>query len=297
MAGKSKFIKALNSINAYFDSITQKIFTEAELFGILEENRAKWDLAVSMFSSKFITELLLHTSLKEVVIHSEGQQSYTSEKITRYTYGEVSVFEIALSIKKHTHLSHYSSVFLHGLSQQIPKTIYVTFEQSDKILKDGVLLQSSIDNAFSKAQREPGHYYSYLDYRIILLNSKFTRKAGIIRLNSIFGNNLTITSLERTLIDITVRPAYSGGVNEVLKAYQAAKDLLSVNKLTSILTKMNFIYPYHQAIGFYLQNAGYTSFQTNMLKTYGFSYDFYLTYNMIDIDYSKEWHLYYPKNF
>ena len=35
---------------------------------------------------------------------------------------------------------------------------------------------------------------------------------------------IRLTNIERTLIDIAVRPVYSGGVFEVLKAYRLAKD-------------------------------------------------------------------------
>lgn len=297
MAGKSRFLKSLSYIIASFDFASQNTFTEPDLYKIFTENRQKWSLPAGMAFKKFIEELLIHTKLEFIEISSIGQQSYTSTKINRYSYG-ASVFEVALSIRANTHLSHYSSVFLHGLTQQIPKVIYLTFEQTEKpSTSKNTLSQSSIDNAFAKPQREPNYYYSYLDYRIILLNSKFTKKAGVTRINSMFGHNLAITSLERTLIDITVRPAYSGGIYEVLKAYVNAKNVLSVNKLTSILHRLNFIYPYQQAIGFYLQKAGYKAFQTDLLKAEAFSFDFYLTYNMTEMDYSKDWRLHYPKNF
>ena len=64
---------------------------------------------------------------------------------------------------------------------------------------------------------------------------------------------LRFTNLERTLIDAAVRPVYAGGVFEVRKAYQLAKEKVSVNRLAALLQKLNYIYPYHQAIGFYLE--------------------------------------------
>ena len=39
------------------------------------------------------------------------------------------------------------------------------------------------------------------------------------------------TDIERTLIDIIVRPMYAGGVARVLQCYIAAKSLLSPQKL------------------------------------------------------------------
>ena len=70
-----------------------------------------------------------------------------------------------------------------------------------------------------------------------------------------------MTNVERTLIDATVKPMYAGGVFEVAKAFALANDRLSVNKLMPMLRKLDFSYPYHQAIGYYLERAGYKSSQ------------------------------------
>jgi predicted transcriptional regulator of viral defense system len=190
-------------------------------------------------------------------------------------------------------------MFLLGLTEQLPKVIYVTFEQTFKAKNKNLdINQESIDTAFGKVQREPDHYFTYLDYKIVLLNSKFSNKAGASRSSSIFGKNLPVTNIERTLIDITVRPAYSGGVTEVLKAYERAANIVSINKLVSILLKLDYIYPYHQSIGFYLQKSGcYKERQIDLLREKEKIYDFYLTYNMLSKEYSKEWHLYYPSSF
>jgi len=58
---------------------------------------------------------------------------------------------------------------------------------------------------------------------------------------------------------------------------------------------MNFVYPYHQAIGFYLDQAGVS--KPSELKLFlepGLKFDFYLDYKMEDLEYSEKWRLYYP---
>ena len=65
-----------------------------------------------------------------------------------------------------------------------------------------------------------------------------------------------MTNVERTLIDITFRPVYAGGVLEVLKAFTQAKRQVTTKNLLKLLEEMDYAYPYHQAVGFYLESSG-----------------------------------------
>jgi predicted transcriptional regulator of viral defense system len=110
------------------------------------------------------------------------------------------------------------------------------------------------------------------------------------------GGRIRVTDVERTLIDVTVRPVYAGGPFEVLKAYKVARPKVSVNKLAATLKKLDYIYPYHQAIGFYLERAGvYTESSIALLRKFDFKYDFYLTHQIKEKAYSERWRLYFPK--
>ncbi|MFN0187860.1 MAG: hypothetical protein ACKVQV_04105 [Bacteroidia bacterium] len=48
------------------------------------------------------------------------------------------------------------------------------------------------------------------------------------------------TDLERTLIGIAIRPAYSSGVKEDLKENELAKEKVDIQKLKKYLTEMDF---------------------------------------------------------
>lgn len=106
-----------------------------------------------------------------------------------------------------------------------------------------------------------------------------------------------LTNIERTLIDAAVRPIYTGGISEVAKAFQFAKEQVSVNRLGAMLKKLSYTYPYHQSIGYYLERAGYRSSQLDLLRRSPMEYDFYLDHGMQDTKYIKDWRLHGPRGF
>ena len=105
-----------------------------------------------------------------------------------------------------------------------------------------------------------------------------------------------VTTLERTLIDITVRPNYAGGPAHVIEIFRLAKSRgASTNHLLALLKSLRFAYPYHQAIGFYLERAGYSAAAQELVLRLGLPPDFYLTHGMVRSEYSPKWRLHFPE--
>jgi hypothetical protein len=71
---------------------------------------------------------------------------------------------------------------------------------------------------------------------------------------------------------------------------------MSIDRLVSTLKTLDYVYPYHQAISFLMQKTGYPEKSFNKLRAKGLNYDFYLTHEMKEPAYSKEWRLYHPKS-
>ncbi|MHC4258880.1 MAG: type IV toxin-antitoxin system AbiEi family antitoxin domain-containing protein [Planctomycetota bacterium] len=274
-----------------FEEYPKKVLRLPELQQIFHDNRRFWRLAHTMTRSEFVAYLLKNTKLKK---HSFN---FPSRGIVRYTWGPVAFYELLLSLKPNSYLTHYSAMYFHELTDQVPKTVYVNFEQKPHARPGAPLTQESIDRAFKAPTRMSKTIARYKDRTITLLNGMFTGSLGVTNLSGPDGETVRITDPERTLIDITVRPEYSGGVFQVLKAYQLAKPKVSINRLAANLKRMDYVYPYYQAIGFYLERAGvYTATQIDLLRKFDFRYDFYLLHAMTDYTYSERWRLYYPKS-
>jgi predicted transcriptional regulator of viral defense system len=283
----------LKKIEKYFNSINQKIFLKKDLSYVLASKNHLWKLRETINTEEFIS-MIKESRLKEIKLASP----HYKKTYTRFSWGdEVSIYQLGLSLKPRSYLSHYTAMYFHGIADTISKTIYVNSEQSPKPYGDVSLEQSRIDIAFNGKPRTSKYIFNYEGWSICILNGKNTNNLGVEKIKSSENGMLFVTNIERTLIDIAVRPIYSGGVEEVQMAYQKAKGKISIKKLVTMLKKIDYVYPYHQVIGFYMQRAGFDEDSLNLLKKIGIEYDFYLDYKMKKKKYSKEWRLYYPNNF
>jgi hypothetical protein len=289
MGNKTRFSIAKQDIIQYFNESAGKIYALSDISEILNKNRKFWRLTNYLTTDKFIELLINGTELKK------HKLKFSSTEFTRYSWGKIDIINLALSLKKGGHLSHYSAISYHGLTEQIPKTVYISFEQSKKDIKSRELEQSQIDSAFANPTKLSNNYTVYDEQKIFLLNGMYTNQLGV---ETDTERNVRVTNLERTLIDIAIRPEYSGGIFEVVKAYESASQIVSVNKMMSYLKKMNFIYPYHQCIGFYMMaTRKYRDNQLELLRKLDKPMKFYLTHGIEEKSFSEEWNLYYPANF
>jgi predicted transcriptional regulator of viral defense system len=244
-----------------------------------------------MTANAFIQDMLARTKLRQVSVKCRSNTS------KRYTWGPVAPEAIALSIQSGSYLSHGTAVFLHALNDQVPKQIYVNKAQSPKPSPKGNMTQEGIDRAFRNKQRVSTYECTFDEGRCLLLSGKNTGDYGVVELKGANDETLRVTGLERTLVDIAVRPVYSGGVYEVLEAYRAAvtRPEFSSNVVLATLKKLDYRYPYHQAIGFYLERAGAKPSLLERFKRLGLNFDFYLDYAMPTTAYDSTWRLHFPK--
>ena len=281
---------AKKDVSRAFLQLPTRVLTRDQLRKLLTDNREFWRLGGIPFE-RFVEILIEQGHLRLVHL------ALAFRPVTRYCWGDVATTEIVQSINAAGYFSHFSALQLNGLTQQVPKTIYFNIEQQAEP-GGGTLTQEGINRAFKGKCRTSSNIATYNDRSICLLNGGNTGQRGVEIMEAPEGSSpIRVTSLERTLIDATIRPIYSGGVYEVRGAFEAAKDRVSVNKLSAMLKKLGYTYPYHQAIGHYMQRTGYRESQLALLRKFPIKFDFYLDYALKEVEYDSVWRIYVPKGF
>ena len=198
------------------------------------------------------------------------------------------------------YFSHTGAMCLNGLVEAVPTTIFVNVEQERASPEDARLTQEGIDAAFRRSQRLPKQTASLDDRLIFLANGRNTWGIGLTTVDwkdVDSGRTIPVktTTLERTLIDLTVRPAHVGGPAAVLQAFRAAAPRLNVALLAQMLQELRFVYPYGQAVGFYLERSGiYPASTLAPFNSIARDFDFYLAHGMSESRYISGWRLHVP---
>jgi predicted transcriptional regulator of viral defense system len=268
---------------------------------VFNQKREFWRLAKSMSLTAFVRFMTEKTDLRSV------SYRFPQRHVSGYTWGDVPILETLLGLVEDSYLSHYTALRVHGLTEQVPKTIYFTKEKSSGSAfgreANELYDQSAIDAAFGHPPRASKNELELAkeQVRVVMLESAYQGSLGVTAGEVNWGGSrplkLRYTSLERTMIDVVVRPFYAGGVFEVAKAFENAKTKLSVNAMQAMLKRMAFGYPYHQAIGYYLERAGYKPTVVELFRRLPMERDFYLTHNMGKTTYSSRWRLFVPEGF
>lgn len=269
------------------------MFRTSDLDQIMLIGQEPWRLPKTLTRSTFTEFLLLEQLLEKLTLDATP---YRSE--VRYVRGQPSLHELALTLRPHSYLSHGTALFLHGLTGATSpiREIILNQEQSPKPASSGLGSQAAIDRAFAKEQRLTNYRFRHDLGEILLINGKSTGRYGVVSMKGPSGESLEVTGLERTLVDCAVRPAYAGGIHSVMTAYRQAVSRVSIPALIQTLDRLDYVYPYHQSIGFLLQRAGCSPALLKPLQKRGMDYDFYACHQISDPVYDKQWRIWYPRN-
>ena len=291
--GTSKFQGAKAQIKATVGKLETDVFKQIEISNLLAERRDEWGLPRNTTGPAFAKKLV------EAQILQKFRFPFPVRTEVRYAKPHVSMLTVLQSLKPNSYYTHATAMKAHGLSDQPTSDIFINFEQPNHV-RSSLPEQSRIDAAFKNNPRKTNNIILGEASAIIMLNGMHTGLLGVDeQLVEGFEKtplNLRITDLERTLIDITVRPYYGQEVDGVLAAYRRARADVDTTKLQTYLAQLNFVYPFHQAIGWYMETAGYSEEQVQGIRSLPILRRFYLTNKMSESTFNETWQIYVPSH-
>jgi hypothetical protein len=288
----SKFQAARSQIKTRIQTLGPEILKQAELSALLEQEREQWDLAKGMNGPEFARKLV------EAKFIREHAFPFPHRSERRYAKPHVPMLAVLQSLRAGAYYTHASAMQVHEIMTEPVNDIYINFEQPEHERGD-LPEQSRIDAAFKGNPRRTNNVMHGETGYITMLNGMQTGSLGVEKYATMLDSepaNIRVTNLERTLIDITVRPYYSGGVEKVLLAFQRSRDRVDVRQLVRYLAKLNYVYPYHQAIGWYMQKSGYSDKQLKALRSLPRLRRFYLTHKMHAPIFDEAWQIFVPSD-
>lgn len=279
-------------IHRHFSRSPQKVYRQVELHLLFEQNRVAWRLA-AVSLKRFMELLPAYSKFTRLELTLQGR------KHVCYIWGDSPLLPALLALDPQAYLSHQTALELHQLVPATSDTIYLNTEQMHRPRYEPVELeQARIDAAFKRPARGSQRTTLLCGKQIRLLSGMQSGMLGVINVpfpHAVPDNQpLRVTGLERTLIDIAVRPAYSGGPHQVLTAYREAKARTDIRILVSMLRELNYVYPYHQAIGFCLEQAGHDEVEVAPLRALPMAHNFYLAHAMRATTLVPRWRLHVP---
>lgn len=289
----SKFQAARSSIKARIEGLENEIMKQAELSDLLQQERDQWELPRGMNGPGFTKKLI------EAKFIREHAFPFPNRAEKRYAKPYVPMLAVLQSLRSGAYYTHASAMQVHEIKTTRVDDIYINFEQPEHV-RGELPEQSRIDAAFKGNPRRTNNVIYRETGNITMMNGMQTGALGVEeKYTTVLDSEpatIRVTNLERTLIDITVRPYYAGGIEEVLHAFEQASKRINVPLLVEYLRKLDYVYPYHQAIGWYMDKAGYDESQLRILHSQPRLRRFYLTHKIANPVLDESWQIFIPSH-
>lgn len=246
----------------------------------------------------------IHTLQAEGIIRLHILKAKNGKTITLYSSSsldEIAPYDLAAAICPEGYFCNLSSIYYHALTNQIPKTVYVCNEtiSGRPSIRSDTLNNNKLRSAFIKPHRHTNYVIERNDCEIVIVDRKKSSDYGVVKINtqkSLYPNNSRITCTERALIDAVVSPHYNGGIVSVYTYFKKARQKINIRKLLDIYQKLEYVYPYTQTIGFFLEKLGMLKQAAAIYDEFPPEYKFYVDHNAkTSWKFDNKWMVFYPQ--
>jgi hypothetical protein len=249
-------------------------------------------------ASNFLTALQ-----DEQIIRPHIFTSKNNKRVTLYSSQalvELSLYETATAMFPAGYFCNLSAIYCQSLTNQVPKTVYICTESNArKTRANDALTDSKLRQAFLKPHRYTSFIFNFPAGDLVMIERMRQTDSGVVSISSSAGllpYNSRVSCVERALIDAVVSPQYNGGIASVADYFAHARGRIDMIKLIDIYRELDFIYPYYQAIGFFLERTGMSDLAGIFRAAFAPKNRFYLDHNAKSSwKYDERWMIYYPE--
>jgi predicted transcriptional regulator of viral defense system len=149
-------------------------------------------------------------------------------------------FEVAMALVHPAAISHFSAMHYHELTDQIPHRVFVTTTTGH-----------SVPRSRNARSGKSGYRVGEMVYHFIQVKPERFFGTKEVWIGEV---RVTVTDIERTLIDGLVMPHHCGGFAEVIHAFEGAHDRLNLDRLIEYALKLDAAAA--KRLGWVLENTG-----------------------------------------
>ncbi len=276
----------------YFTLNKKEILKTIRAFEFLSQEQLKEILEQLKDESLVSSSLSFNSFLLKLIDEGLTQKSLTirGHIKTRYTfYQDFNIYDFCDSLEKNSFFSMSTALNLQGLSDFRRDFIFVSKERTTRIEQGNVTLtQEDIDNAFSKKPRRTNVYDKINNHIVVLLEANNTDTFEIIEYNE-----YKVSSINRAFVEMISNVQYLQSSEAIIEVFAKIKDKLDIDRIYTIIEKFDFIYPYFQLAGFYLERIGFSKTELEKFYTQKSELNFYTKKNKNQYGFDGYWKIYY----
>ncbi len=214
---------------------------------------------------------------------------------------EIDAYELVTSALPDGYFCNLTAVYHHSLTNQVPSVVYWCHETLAPRARRRSEKPSDarVRGAFVKPHRHTSFVIQHDGHDILVTARTRGAAHGVEQIrhkHSPCPTGARVTCLERTLIDAVVSPHYSGGVMSLCDYFRAARKRLDIARMLDIYQRLDFVYPYAQSIGFFMDHCGMTQQAQELRSAYPPQQKFYVDHEAKTTwAYNERWMVFYPK--
>ena len=260
-----------------------EFLSQDQLKEILQQLKDKSLVSSSLSFNSFLLKLIDEgLTQKSIIIRGHIK--------TRYTFNQdFNIYNFCNSLEKNSFFSMSTALNLQGLSDFRKDYIFVSKERTTRMKQENITLsQENIDNAFSKKPRRTNAYDKIDNKIVVLLEANNTDNFGIIKYDG-----YRVSSVNRAFVEMITNVHYFKSSQNLIQVFKNIKNSIDIDKIYITIEKFDFIYPYFQLAGFYLEKIGFSKTELTKFHEKKSELNFYTEKNKNNYEFDKYWGVYF----